>query len=61
MNKRWKLWAQHAYPLSEADKAAMIRDCDNAVLAVNPGMTKVKSPAAQFDESHRIWVENGRQ
>lgn len=62
MTKRWTLWAQLAYPLSDSDKALMILNCDYEYKAVNQAQgKKVKSPAAQFDESHAKWVKNGRE
>lgn len=61
MNKRWRKTTQAIYPLNEINKRWLVSALDCAVFAVNPGMVQVKSQAAQFDESHRIWVENGRQ
>lgn len=60
MNKRWRKKTKEIYPLNEANKRWLISALDCAVFAVNTSMAQVKSPAEQFDESHRIWVENDR-
>lgn len=60
MNKRWRKTTQEIYPLSCVNKRRLISALDCAVFAVNPSMAQVKSPAEEFDESHRVWVENGR-
>ena len=63
MTKRWTPWAQLAYPLSDKDKARMIGACDAEYCFVNDmrQRAKGKSPAQQFDESHKKWLENGRE
>ncbi len=34
---------------------------DDEFIRVNPNHKQVKSPAQQFDESHKRWVEGGRE
>ena len=34
---------------------------DDEFVRANPGHKKVKSPAEQFDESHKRWLEGGRE
>ena len=52
----WKLT-----PLTPCSVERVIRDLDAEFALVNPSHKKVKSPAQQFDESHKKWVENGRE
>lgn len=62
MSRRWKGWVQLTYPLSGKAKAEMVAACDAEYTYANVGKVKRvgKSPAQQFDESHKIWLENGR-
>lgn len=63
MSRRWKDWAQLTYPLSDKAKAEMVAACDAEYLYANGGKVKRagKSPAQMFDESHKKWVEGGRE
>lgn len=52
----WKLT-----PLMPESVKRAVELLDDEFIRVNPGHKKVKSPTEQFDESHKRWLEGGRE
>jgi len=47
--------------LTKCSVERVVRELDEAFMRVNPNHKRTKSPAQQFGESHKRWLENGRE